>query len=284
MAKVASTTKTKAIATRDDSVPAHLQDYESTGAGVPTDQKDFLIPMAKVLDAKSPECDKKNGNYVKGAEAGDILVKNAPDPLIKGEEGFVFQCCYRDEAIIEWLPRSKGGGAGGGFVARHPANFIELGKDTIQRPHPENRDKMIWFRKSTGNMLVETRYYGGYKIAKASPPLPLVLPFASTGHTVAKQWNMLIASKRIKGGPADIWLVYYRVKTRNRTRKDQSWYLFDITNAGPEEDGMPTTLWCPTTEDVARGKLLHEQLSTGVRKFADDDPPPDEGRDLDKTF
>lgn len=274
----------RAVAVKSEpGLPAWAGEYESTGAGVPTDQKDFLIPMAKVLDAKSPEVEKRGANYVPGAEAGDIYIKNAPVPLIKGDQGFLFQPCYRDSAVIEWLPRNKGGGGGAGFVARHDEDFIEANKggDAIQRPHPEDSSKKIWVRKSTGNSLVETRYYGGYAILENDPPLPLVLPFASTGHTVAKQWNMLMANKRWNGKQADIWLVYYRVMTNLRTRRDQSWYLFDISDAGDEHEGLPTTFWAPTREDAERGKLLFESLAKGERKFDQGDGPADEGDSAD---
>lgn len=272
MSKPSTTTKkpTTAVATNNPNVPAHLQDYQSTGVGVPTDQKDFLLPMAKVLDAKSPEVTKGHAGHIKGAEAGDIFIKNAPQQVYKGETGFLFQPCYRDAAVIEWLPRNKGGGGGGGFVARHRDDFLETSQDKEQRPHPENPSKLVWFRKSTGNLLVETRYYGGYLISESGePPIPLVLPFASTGHTVAKQWNMLLAQKRLHNRPADIWLVYYRVTTRLKQRQDQAWYLFDIADAGkPDpETRLPTTLWVPTAADFSRGKLLHDNLASGAKQM-----------------
>lgn len=254
-------------------VPAHLANYESEGKGVPNKASDFLLPMAKVLDAKSPEVTKGHPNRVAGAEAGDIYIKNAPTPLIKGETGFIFQPCYRDEAIIEWLARNKGGGAGAGFVARHAFDYIARNpKEVEQRPHPENKDKKIWVRKATGNQLVETRYVGGFLISDDPevPPMPLSLPFASTGHTVAKQWNMLMASKRLHGRPADIWLVYYQIKSRLKSRADQSWYLLDVVDAGEPENGIPTTLWIPTPEDAERGRMLHESLADGQRGFDDE--------------
>src|SRR6188768_2299287 len=111
-AKTAPASKEVATKNNDPGLPAHLRDYKSTGAGVPNKMDDFLIPMAKVLGPQSPEVLKNNPNQIKGAEAGDILIKNAPRPLIKAEAGFLFQPCYRDEAVIEWLPRGKGGGGG----------------------------------------------------------------------------------------------------------------------------------------------------------------------------
>jgi hypothetical protein len=250
-------------------LPAYLPGQTMTGEGVPTDQKDFLIPMARVLDPKSPEVEKRGPNYVPNAEPGDILIKNAPIPLIKGDKGFIFQPCSIECAVIEWVPRSKGGGGGGGFVAKHPENYLTTSKDCELRPHPEDPTKRIWFSKITNNMLVETRYYGGYAILENSPPMPLVLPFASTGHTVAKQWNMLIALKRVNNNPVDLWAVYYHVATRLKQRRDQAWYLFDIRDAGPLDAAtqLPTTLWAPTQADYDRGKTLHDSLAAGTKAF-----------------
>lgn len=271
-------TQTRQVATtKAPGVPAHLQDYQSTGLGVPVDQKDFLIPMARVLDAKSPEVTKGMPNYIKGAEAGDIFIKNAPNPIIKGEEGFIFQPCFKDEAVVEWLPRNKGGGGGGGFVASHPGDYLLINKDVCQTPHPENPTKMIWTRKSNKNWLVETRRYAGYAIFDDGP-MPLVIPFQSTGHTVAKQWNMLIAGQRLPNGQrADIFLVYYHLTTTLKQRQDQSWYVFDIVNAGPtnKDNGLPTQLLVPTREDADRGRQLYEQLASGQAKIAPQEPQED---------
>lgn len=271
MAKTVTKKKTTAVAKTGGGagLPSHLANVKMTGAGVPTDQKDFLIPMARVLDPKSQEVEKRSANYVKGAEPGDIYIKNAPNPVIKGEEGFIFQPCFRDEAVIEWLPRTKGGGGGQGFVARHPANFIAEGKDVVQKPHPEDPKKKIWVRKSTGNLLVETRYYGGFVIQEDAPPMPLVIPFASTGHTVAKQWNMLIASKIFDGIKADLWAIYYKITTRLVQRGDQSWFLPQITDAGEpdEETQLPTTMWVPSVADYERGKALADSMTAGTKSF-----------------
>lgn len=255
-------------------LPTHLSQYKSQGLGVPTRTDEFLIPMARVLDAKSPEVLKGNPNKIPGAEAGDIYIKNAPQPIVKGDKGFIYQPCFRQENVVEWLPRGKGGGGGGGFVAEHPADYLTSNaKDVTQIPHPDDPKRMIWARKSNKNPLVETRKVGGWMIKdNGEAPMPLVLTFQSTGHTVAKQWNMLIASKRINNVPADLFLVYYKVQTRLKSRGDQSWYLFDITDAGPEDGGLPTTMWVPTPQDAERGLRLYEQLSSGQARMASEAP------------
>lgn len=272
--------KQQELATRNNGELAFLGDYKSTGAGLPTKTDDFLIPMAKVLGPQSPEVLKGNPALVKGAEAGDILIKNAPKPLVKAEQGLLFQPCFRDEAVIEWLARGKGGGGGSGFVARHPHDYLET-SDNVKRVQDPNAKtskdaRMIWINAKTGNSLTHTRYVSGYMISDNSPPMPLVLPFSSTGHTVAKQWNMMMANQRLPNSdtPVDIWLVYYRVSTKLRTRGDQSWYIFDVSNAA--KDGAP--MFIKTREDADRGRNLHESLSRKERDIAvaDQDQPDDQ--------
>lgn len=273
--KTKPATQSRAVAKTSSgaNVPAHLAGYKSEGAGVPSSAEDVLIPMARPLDAKSPEVTKGNPNQIPGAEAGDILIKNAPNPIVKSDKGFLFQPCFAYSRVVEWLPRTKGGGGGGGFVASHPADFITKHPELCeQRPNPENPAAKQWFNKKTGNMLQETRYYIGWMIPEDdSAPLPMSLPFKSTGHTVAKGWNMLMQSKRINGERADMWLVYYRVKSAARNRRDQSWFVFDISDAGEAENGVPTTMWCPTTEDVERGRIIYENFASGKAGMAVDE-------------
>lgn len=267
MAKSATTTKKtgKAVATTGGgAVPAHLSKVKMSGAGVSTDQSDNLIPMARILQKMSPEVDKKAGaQYIKGAEPGDIYVKSLPNPIIKGEEGFLFQPCYFSKGFVEWIPRAKGGGGGGGFVTMHK----EEPEDTVSAKDPQNPERNIRQRKSNGNLIVETRYHGGFIIMEDGEPVPCVIPFASSGHTVSKTWMMLMNRKQVNGVKADSFAVYYRFKSISKTKNNNTWSLFEITDAGDEEDGVPTTLWVPTVEDYERGKALHDSLASGTRGF-----------------
>ena len=266
MAKKAST----AVATRSKTgtavaanVPSYLKDKKMTGAGQPTDASEFLIPMARILQTQSPEVIRGRSQFINGAVAGDIYIKGAPKPVIKGEaEGFAFQPCFRTLAWVEWLPRGKGGGGGTGFVGAHR----EKPADAKQRPDPQNPERKIWVRKN-GNTVVETRYVGGFLIQDDGAAWPLTLPFAGSGHTTAKQWNMLTASKEIGGHKADLWACYYRLKTYLRTKGPNSWYMFDVRDAGDDENGLAATFWAPTNEDFERGASLHKAMSKGEVGF-----------------
>lgn len=247
-----------------NALPAHLAKVKMTGAGVSTDAADNLIPMARVLQPLSPEVQKKGTNSIPGAEPGDILIKNAPQPIIKGDEGFLFQPCYFDKGFVEWLPRAKGGGGGGGFVAMHK----EEPKDTGSKPNPENPEKSIRVRKSNGNLIVETRYHGGFIIDEDGTPSPAVIPFSGSGHSVSKRWMMLMNKKVVDGAKVDSFAILYKFTTVHVERGGNNWFMFEVSDAGEEDaNGLPTTRWVDSVEDYERGKALADSLASGARTF-----------------
>ncbi len=52
-----------------------------------------------------------------------------------------------------------------------------------------------------------------------------------------------------------------------KSKNNNNWFLFDIADAGEEEDGIPATHWVPSIEDYERGKALHKSLASGQRTF-----------------
>ena len=114
------------VAQPANALPAFLNEVDMTGKGVSNDAADKLIPMARVLQPLSPQVLNGNPALIPGALAGDILVKNAPKPLIKGAAGIMFQSCYFSKDVVEWKPRGQGGGGGGGFVKRWDFSLFDL--------------------------------------------------------------------------------------------------------------------------------------------------------------
>ena len=245
-------------------LPAHLDDIEMTGQGVSTDSADMMIPMINVLQGLSPQVMEGSPAYMDGAKPGLFYMKNAPVQLLDGKKGFLFQPCHFSKGWVEWLPRNKGGGGGGGFVALHK----DKPADTIESVSPENPDKKILIRSGNKNVMAETRYHAGYIIGEDGTPLPAVIPFTSTGHTTSRNWMFLMAQKRNKGQKVDSWAIYYRVKTQVKTKGQFTYYVMEVTDAGPaDETKQPTTMWVPTKEDYLRGKALNEGISSGARTF-----------------
>lgn len=266
--------------TQAGGVPAFMNEVDMTGKGVSNDAADKLIPMARVLQPLSPQVMNGNPAQIVGALAGDILIKNAPKPLIKGAAGIMFQSCFFHKDVVEWKPRGQGGGGGGGFVKRWDYETAEEVPDAEERPDPRDPSKKIWVNKTSGNWLVETRYHVGYIITPDDAPMPCYIPFSSTGHSVSKTWMFNMSLKRINGKNADCFAVYYLLKTKQRTRGDQTWFVFDPMDAGPPDaSGQPTTFWVPTKADYDRGLELAKALEAGEVGLAaaEDDEPTNGG-------
>ncbi|HEX2614726.1 MAG TPA: hypothetical protein VHL10_04485, partial [Nitrososphaera sp.] len=149
-------------------------------------------------------------------------------------------------------------------------------KDTSMKPDPQNKERMIEVRKN-GNVIVETRYHSGFIIPEdgEGAPIACVLPMSGSGHSVSKNWMGMMNRKIVDGQKADSWWAYYRLKTVSKTKGNNTWDMFEVTDAGPEKNGIPTTMWAPTTEDLERGEALHVALSSGVKTF--DASEQDEG-------
>ena len=60
---------------------------KDAGKGVSTAQEDNLVPLIYVLQTNSPQVNKRDERYIEGAEPGDLWLRNAPQPIVKGAEG-----------------------------------------------------------------------------------------------------------------------------------------------------------------------------------------------------
>jgi hypothetical protein len=212
------------------------------GKGLSTDQADNMVPLIYVLQSNSPQAKKGDPNRIDGAEAGDFWLRNAAEPIIKGEEGLLFQHCYFDKDFVEWQPNR------GGFVARHR----DMPDDAVKEVDPSNENKITWVR-SNGNEVVETRYHVG-RILNCDPPLAYILPFTSTGHSVSRSWMFMMNSKQFQGSKVPAFARSYRLKTKVKTKGQHSWFMVTVE----DEDWV-------SIEDYAAGEALYNAFNTGAK-------------------
>lgn len=230
-------------------LPAELQARlaADAGAGISTDQDDNLVPLIYVLQAQSPQCNKRSPDYIENAAAGAIWLRNSGLPAIDGDEGILFQPCYFSKDVVEWVPRSKGGG----FVARHdvrPADAKEV-------PDLVNPNKTRWVREN-GNELVDVRYHVGFVIINGHA-MPYVIPMSGSAHTVSRGWMTLMGNKAAGGGKAaPSWACLYRLKTRERTNAAGTWSQWEVSDAG----------WVQTLADYERGAMLNASFASGEKR------------------
>ena len=236
----------KAVAKRKPTEVANLDDEMAKYKGMGTSQAadDNLTPFAYILQDNSPQVKKKGSEYIDGAEAGDIWLKNAADEIAKGEEGFVFQPCNWYRAYVEWDEDRN-------FVASYD---YDDGPPSDCEKDEENPYKL---RRPNGNDVVDTRYLVGNVVRDDGLFLPYVIPFKSTGHAVARGLSGKCNQKLDKDG--DIQAAFcnmYRFKTKFVSKAKGDYYLFDISDERP----------CKSKEELDRGYAIFKAFEKGEAK------------------
>lgn len=231
-------------------LPDYLQNtmLEDAGKGVSHAQEDNIVPLIYILQSASPVLKKSSPTYVEGAAAGDIWLRNsAQEPVIEGDKGILFQPCHFEKVWIEWRPNK------GGFAGSHRTKPADAQQKT--KLH-EGREVSYWERHN-GNEIVETRQMAGYANGQ-----PYVIPFSSTGHTVARSWMQLLNQQIIPGSNkvAPSWAKCYKLTTVERSNNQGSWFVFKVEDAG----------WVSSMDEYNKGKTLHDAFDSGTKAAAVD--------------
>jgi len=224
------------------------------GKGTSQRPEDNTVPLVYILQGLSPQINKRNDDYIEGAEVGDIWLRHAPSPIIKGDEGILFLPCHFWKDYVEWIPRD----AGGGFAGRHH----DLPREAVEVPGSRSH------KMPNGNDLVRTANHAGYVLLPNLRPLPYVIPMKSTGLKVSGDWMMMMNNKRDdKGKVYPSYLYKYRLTTKHRKNKEGEWYIFDVADAGClskderqlYKDGQNLELAFQSGEKTAEEELVHRE-------------------------
>jgi hypothetical protein len=204
------------------------------GKGVSTSQADNLVPLIYILQPLSPQVLQGNA-HIDGAHAGDIWLKNAPEPVTSGADGIWFQPCVMYQKWTEWVPRDKGGGFMGSYDF-HGYDKLPAGAERDLKVTSRPR---FWFPRS-GHELIDTRYEAGLAWQHGDA-LPYVIPFKSTGHAVSRGWMTKRVNQRRKDGTIwPSWSFLYKLTTVQRQNNLGSWYVFEV---GSPQSYLPGYKW-----------------------------------------
>jgi hypothetical protein len=239
---------------RGGGVPAHLANDldKHAGRGTSQAQEDNLVPLVYILQAQSPQLNRRNPAFIEGSEPGGIWLRNAADPVVPGEKGIIFQPCHFHKDWVEWIPRDKGGG----FVARH----ADIPNDARRTEDPQNPSR-VRFVRPNGNEVIETRYHVGL-VHRGDDRMPYVIPLTSSGHTVSRTWMQLMNTFRTPGGKiAPSFARLYRLTTAERTNAAGTWFTWKVDDLG----------WVPTGEDFKAGAALADAAEAGTKGIGDPD-------------
>jgi len=181
---------------------------EDSGAGLENfTTEDMQIPFIRILQALSPQLNKQDPLYIKGAEQGDIF------NTVSGEITVV--PAYFEKKFLEFALRSTGGGF-------------------IKELSPDDKDINLTNREGTiemlpsGNELVRTHQH--LVIAKGENEMaPAVLDMKKTQLKVSRRWNTLKNGIRLPSGkPMPLYGTAWKITTVSESNDQGTWYNYKL--------------------------------------------------------
>lgn len=211
-----SDTKNELAKVKDPSLPAHLQDLGDDVATLGNSRaaEDNTLPFLGILQKGSPQVNKQEPEFIKGAEVGNII-NTATKDLFSGETGLPFIPCGIQKNLVEWVPRT----AGGGYVDTHPYDLAAA------REMGATKDGDGRIVLPNGNQLVETLYTFGIL---PDTMQQAVIGATSTALKPMRDWMALRNAQRIGGKPVPSFARSYLLRTVYNKNDKGDWYTWNV--------------------------------------------------------
>ena len=190
-------------------------------------QDSLALPILKLLQNGSGEAQKRNQNYVEGAEPG-MFLNTVTKQLYNGDKGIhVIPCYYRLE-YQEWADYGTGSG--------RPENIYPDSSDVLDKTTkgPDGKDRL-----QNGNYILTVgQHFVIIKGDRGSETA--MISMSSSQGKVSRKWNSMMKSISLDGknGPytPPSFSHIYRLSSVLNTGKGNQWYGYNIEKVGMLED------------------------------------------------
>ena len=186
----------------------------------------LALPILKLLQNGSGEAQKRNQNYVEGAEPG-MFLNTVTKKLYDGAKGIeVIPCHYKLE-YQEWADFGTGSG--------RPENIFDANSDILSKTKNENgKDRL-----ENGNY-IQTVGQHYVLIREGNSTENALISMSSSQGKVSRKWNSMMMSITLDGknGPytPPSFSHKYRLTSVLNSGKGNQWYGYNVTQVGPVED------------------------------------------------
>jgi hypothetical protein len=245
---------TTAVATKANTdVSTEVMDdiFETAGDGAHYDSSEMQIPFVRVLQALSPQLNKKKAEYIEGASAGDIF-NTVTGEIWSGDAGITVIPVYQETKYLEFVPRSQGGGYKG---ERHPSD------PDLQNTSRDGSKELL----PNGNELVKSDQHFCLVLADDGSYQPAIIDMKSTSLKVSRRWKTQIAMQKVKAPngqmltPA-LYATMWRLGVVEESNEQGSWSNWSVEKVGLVQ----------SRELFQEAKALRESVASGAVKAAAD--------------
>ena len=209
--------------------------------------EDMQIPFIRIIQALSPQLQKDDSLYIKGAEQGDIF-NTVTQEVYKQDEGVLVVPAFFEKKFLEFALRSSGGG----FVRELASDDKDIALTTR-----EGSIEML----PSGNELVRAHQH--LVIAKSGDGTfaPSVLDMKKTQLKVSRRWNTLKNSARLPSGMLmPIYGTAWNLTTVLEANDQGKWFNYKldrVTDITPEVEKM-----------MLEARMMYQSVSKGEVKMA----------------
>ena len=200
-------------------------DYGNLGpnAGMQSADKDsFAIPFLQILQKLSPQLDKNNPAYIKGATEGQIL-NTANGEVYDGDEGILVMPVEFKRSFTAWTIREKGGGYRGEYMPSDPIIMTCKADERGRNMMPDNVTQ-----------LADTRLHGVI-LLNGDMPLPALISLTSTQIKKSKRW-LTQMQERQREDNLPTFAHVYKITTVPERNDRGNWMGLKIEPAGDVAD------------------------------------------------
>ena len=186
----------------------------------------LALPILKLLQNGSGEAQKRNQNYVEGAEPG-MFLNTVTKKTYDGANGIdVIPCHYKLE-FQEWADFGTGSG--------RPENIFDANSDILSK----TKNEMGKDRLDNGNYILTVGQHYVLILDGNSTENALISMSSSQGK-VSRKWNSMMMSITLDGknGPytPPSFSHKYRLTSVLNSGKGNQWYGYNVTKVGPVEE------------------------------------------------
>lgn len=200
---------------------------EDAGQGFENADKDsFAIPFLRILQGLSPQCNKANPEFIRGAEQGMLFNTVTKECLAADDEteGINMIICHFDRKFTEWAP-SRGGFRG----EHHPSSAI-LSQAT-ERINDEGKRELVL---PNGDSIQDTRYHFCLVLNDDGSTTPVLICMSSSGIKKSKRMMTELNAVKVKNADGRMFTppLFYSIinmKTVAESNDQGDWFNYDPT-------------------------------------------------------
>ena len=233
--------------------------FETAGEGAAFDSSEMQIPFVRVLQALSPQLNKKKPEYIEGAAQGDLF-NTVTGEHWSGEEGVTVIPCFQTTKYLEFVPRDMGGGFKGEI---HPNDPV------LQQTMRSGSKEML----PSGNELVKSDQHFCLVLGEEGSFQPAVIDMKSTQLKVSRRWKTQIAMQKVRHPstgalvtPA-VFATMWKLTTTEESNDQGSWNNYQVEKVGLVE----------SRDLLLEAKAFRDSIMAGEVKAAPEAPAENGG-------